>query len=185
VSEQERTRDMTNVQRSPTTEVAPGIAAAATATAVAIPSGGTWSNSLKDTDTTVGLSVKQGGLMAGKLDLLGDMTYSLGRTSYNTVLNYNTTTTGGLTCADPSIFTCVALPDIMSRMIQFKLNGTYNVNKNSKLALGYLYRRLNSDDFYYNGLQNGFTATSVLPTNQQAPSYAVNMVWASYIYTFR
>ncbi len=31
----------------------------------------------------------------------------------------------------------------------------------------------------------GSTPTGVLPTNQQAPSYAVNMVFASYIYTFK
>ena len=171
---------MTNEQRSPTTT-----AVAATATAVAIPSGATWSNSLKDTDTTIGLNLKQGGLMAGKLELVGDLTYSLGKTGYNTFLNYNTTTTGGLTCADPTIFTCVALPDIRSAMIQFKLNGTYKLDKNSKLALGYLYRRLNADDFYYNGLVNGFTPQSVLPTNQTAPSYAVNLVFASYIYSFK
>jgi hypothetical protein len=51
--------------------------------------------------------------------------------------------------------------------------------------LGYLYRNLRSEDFYYNGLQNGTTPTSVLPTNQTAPSYAVNLVWVSYIYTFQ
>lgn len=184
VTQQERTRDMTNIQRSPTTSVSPGIAVAATATAVAIPSGGTWSNTLKDTDTTIGLNLKESGLMGGKLVLVGDLTYSLARTSYNTVLNYSTTTTGGLTCADPSIYTCVALPDITSRMVQFRLNGTYTLDKNSKVGLGYLHRSLHSEDFYYNGLQAGYTPTSVLPTNQTAPSYSVNMVWASYIYTF-
>lgn len=179
VSQQERTRDMTNAQRALTSN--PG---AASATAVAIPAGSTWTNSLKDTDTTVGLNFKQGGLMAGKLELVGDLTYSLAKTAYSTVLNYSTTTTGGLTCADPSIYTCVPLPDITSRMVQFKLSGTYALDKSAKLGLGYLYRNLHSDDFYYNGLQYGSTPTSVMPTNQTVPNYAVNMVWASYIYTF-
>jgi MtrB/PioB family decaheme-associated outer membrane protein len=171
LTQQERTRDMTNLQRSPTT----------TASAT-VPSGGSWNNKLKDTDTTIGLNLKQGGLMAGKLVLAGDLTYSLAKTSYSTTLNYNLL--GPTPCSDPSIFTCVALPDIRTQMFQFKLNGTYTLDKTSKLALGYLYRNLRSEDFYYNGLQNGFTPTSVLPTNQTAPSYAVNMVWASYIYTF-
>jgi hypothetical protein len=69
-------------------------------------------------------------------------------------------------------------------MIQFKLSGTYTIDRESKFALGYLYRSLRSEDFYYNGLQYGATPTSVLPTNQTAPSYVVNVVWASYIYTF-
>jgi MtrB/PioB family decaheme-associated outer membrane protein len=171
LTQQQRTRDMTNLQRSPTT--------AASAT---VPSGGSWNNTLKDTDTTVGLNLKQGGLMGGKLELAGDMTYSLAKTYYNTTLNYNLLS--GPPCSDPSIYTCVGLPDIRSQMFQFKLNGTYTLAKSSKLALGYLFRNLRSDDFYYNGLQNGYTPTSVLPTNQTAPSYAVNMVWASYIYTF-
>jgi MtrB/PioB family decaheme-associated outer membrane protein len=180
LTQQDRMREMTNIQRSPTTTPA-----AASATAVAIPSGATWTNQMKDTDTTIGLNVRQGGLMAGKLDVAGDVIYSLGRTSYNTGLNYNTTTTGGLTCADPTIFTCVALPDIKNAMLQFKLNGNYKLDKNSKLAFGYLYRRLHVDDFYYNGMQNGLTPQSVLPTNQTPPSYNINMVFASYIYTFK
>lgn len=178
-TQQQRTRDMTNDQRSPLS--AP---TAASATAVAIPSGATWTNHLKDTDTTLGLNVKHGGLMGGRLELVGDTTYSLAKTSYSTVLNYATTTTGGLTCSDPSIYTCVPLPDISNALFQFKLSGLYDVTKTSKVSLGWLYQRLRSDDFYYNGLQNGFTPTSVLPTNQTAPSYAVNVVFASYIVTF-
>jgi MtrB/PioB family decaheme-associated outer membrane protein len=180
LTQQQRTRDMTNAQRALTST--PG---AASATAVAIPAGSTWTNNLKDTDTTVGINFKQGGLMADKLELTGDLIYSLAKTAYSTVLNYSTTTTGGLTCADPSIYTCVPLPDITSRMFQFKLSGIYTIDKESKFALGYLYRNLRSEDFYYNGLQYGTTPTSVLPTNQTAPSYAVNLVWASYIYTFQ
>jgi hypothetical protein len=180
LTQQQRTRDMTNAQRALTSN--PG---AASATAVAIPAGSTWTNNLKDTDTTVGINFKQGGLMADKLELVGDLIYSLAKTAYSTVLNYSTTTTGGLTCADPSIYTCVPLPDITSRMIQFKLSGIYTIDKESKFTLGYLYRNLRSEDFYYNGLQNGATPTSVLPTNQTAPSYAVNLVWVSYIYTFQ
>ena len=121
--------------------------------------------------------------MHGKLDLTGDLTYSLGKTAYSTVLNYSLLS--GLPCTDPSIFTCVPLPDIRSAMIQFKLNGTYKLDKSSKLAVGYLFRRLDSDDYYYNGLQSGSTPSSVLPTNQTAPSYAVNLVWVNYMYTFR
>ena len=180
VTQQERTRDLTNVQRSPTLA-----AVAPTATAVGIPSGATWSNSLSDTDTTIGLNLKQGGLMGGKLEVSGDAAYSYGKTGYSTVLNYSTTTLGGLTCGSPSIFTCVPLPDIRSELMQFKLSGIYSVDKNAKLSFGYLFQRLKSDDFYYNGLQAGFTPTSVLPTNQTAPSYTENVVWLSYIYNFR
>jgi MtrB/PioB family decaheme-associated outer membrane protein len=171
LTQQERMRDMTNLQRSPTT--------AASAT---VPPGGSWNNSMKDTDTTVGLNLKQGGLMGGKLVLAGDVTYSLAKTAYNTTLNYDLL--GPTPCTDPTIYTCVALPDIKSEMIQFKLTGIYQLDKSGKIAVGYLYRNLNSEDYYYNGLQYGSTPSSVMPTNQTEPSYHVNMVWASYIYTF-
>ena len=179
VSQQERKRDLKDMQRASTTT-----ASAASATAIAIPIGATWTNYLTDTDTTLGLSMKQGGLMSGKLELVGDLAYSLGRSSYRTQLNYSTTTTGGLTCSDPSILSCGALPVIRNAMVQFKLNATYQLDKSSKVAVGYLYRHLNADDYYYNGLQNGVTPTSVMPTNQQLPNYTANLVSVSYIRGF-
>lgn len=168
---QERRRDMTNEARSPTT--------AASAT---VPSGATWNNTLKDTDTTLGLNIKQGGLMDSRLELAGDAMYSRARTDINTTLNY--ALLSGAPCADPSVYTCVALPTIKTDLYQVRFTGTYRVDKSAKVAMGYLYQRLKAEDFYYNGLQNGFTPTSVLPTNQAAPSYSVSMIFASYIYSF-
>lgn len=171
VTEQQRTRELMNDQRSPLS--------APTAT---IPSGATWNNRMKDSDTTIGLNIKQGGFMGGRLELAGDMAYSYAKTNFSTTLNY--ALLSGLPCSDPSIFTCVPLPDISSKLFQLKFTGAYQLAKNSKVAGGYLYQRLKADDFYYNGLQTGFTPTSVLPSNQTAPSYSVNVVFATYIYTF-
>jgi hypothetical protein len=123
--------------------------------------------------------------MAGKLELVGDATYSLGKTGYDTKFNYTSATTTGLTCASSIFLTCVTTPDVVNRMIQFKLTGTYDVDKTSKIRVGYLYQYLNSADYYYNGLQTGQTPSGVLPTNQQPPSYAVNVVAVSYIYNFK
>ena len=123
--------------------------------------------------------------MGGKLELVGDATYSLGKTGYNTTLNYSTTTSNGLTCSSSALLTCGAPPDIVNRMIQFKLTGTYDVDKTSKVRVGYIYQYLNAADYYYNGLQVGNTPAAVLPTNQINPSYAVNVVAVSYIYSFK
>ncbi len=181
ISQENRTRNQTNIQRSATSAATP-----ASATALNVPPGATWSDKLTDNDTTLGLSLKQGGLMAGKLELLGDATYSLGKTGYDTKFNYaSATNPGGLTCASSNFLTCVTTPDVVNRMIQFKLTGTYEVDKSSKVRVGYLYQYLNSADYYYNGLQTGQTPSSVLPTNQQPPSYAVNVVAVSYIYNFK
>jgi MtrB/PioB family decaheme-associated outer membrane protein len=181
LTRQHMQRDLTSMQRSP-----------ALAAATGIPSGATWSNKLKNDDTTIGLGVKHGGLMSSKLELAADLTYSLGRSGYSTQLNYNpatvaasaTPTVFGVACSDPTVLSCGDLPAITNKMIQFKLVGNYQLDKSSRVALGYIYRNLKSTDFYYNGMQYGNTPTSVLPTNQQAPSYSVSLVSASYIYNF-
>lgn len=171
VTQQERTREMTNLARS-----------AVSAPTATVPSGATWNNKLKDTDTTFGFNAKQGGLMGGKLEILGDLVYSMAKTAYDTTLNY--ALLSGAPCSDPSVYTCVALPDVTNDLLAVKLTGVYMVAKSSKVSLGYLYQRLKSDDFYYNGLQNGFTPNSVLPTNQTAPSYAVGVIYASFTHEF-
>jgi hypothetical protein len=178
-TQQQRKRTMTNEQRSPVSATSP-----ASATSLSIPGGASWTNDLKDSDTTLGLNVKQGGLANNKLELSGDVTYTYTKTLVNTTLNYQSADTTGRTCADPFYYTCVPLPAVTSSVFRFNLSGIYEVAKDTKLRLGYLFARLRSDDFYYNGLQTGFTPTSVLPTNQLAPNYAVNVFYASLLVNF-
>ena len=179
LTQQSNERQLTNEQRS----LAQG-AGAASATAIAIPAGATWTNNLKTEDLTLGISSKKGGLLGGQLELVGDLSYSLGRSNYGTLLNYTTTTTGGVGCADPRIFSCGALPEIKAEVISFKLTGNYQVDKASKVAVGYLFQKLASDDYYYNGLQYGNNPNSMLATNQTAPNYSLNVVTLTYIYNF-
>lgn len=177
VTQQHRQRDMTNLQLTTP-------AVAATATAIGVPANATWTNKLKDDDITVGLGVKHNGLLRGKLDVAGDITYSLSETAYSTLLNYNAATATGVTCANPAFLTCGDLPLIRSETFQFKLTGTYHVEKNASLALGYVYQRLNASDYFYNGYQYGNTPSTLMPTNQQVGEYAVNLVSLSYIKKF-
>lgn len=184
MTQQHRQRGMTDLYRSPTS--AP---VGATGTVLNIPSGATWTDKQKDDDTTIGIGAKRSGLMQAKLELDGDLTYTLGKTGYNTQFNYAAATTGagGLpiyTCASPQFLTCGALPEINNHVIQFKLTGKYKIDKSSKVALGYIYQHMKSSDYYYNGLQAGYTPSALMPTNQQSPNYTVNVIAASYIYNF-
>ncbi len=179
LTQQSNERQLTDEQRS----LAQG-AGAASATAIAVPAGATWTNHLKTDDLTVGISSKKGGLMGGKLEMVGDLSYSLGRSNYGTLLNYSTATTGGVLCSDPRILSCGTLPDIRAEVISFKLTGNYQVDKASKVAVGYLFQKLASDDYYYNGLQYGTNPNSMLATNQTAPNYSLNVVTLTYIYNF-
>lgn len=173
-----RDRAMTDQQRTLAS------AAAATATAIAVPAGATWSDKLTDKDLTLGLGAKHTGLLNGKLDLSGDLSYSWATSAYNTQFNYATTTTGGLTCADPSILSCGSTPDVKTTITQLKFTGTYQVDKKSKIAVRYIYQRLSGADYYYNAYQSGNTPAQVLPTNQQLGTHTVNVIALSYIYNF-
>ena len=142
----------------------------------------TWSNNLNNDDYTAGLNIKQGGLMGGKLNLAGDLTYSLGQSTYSTALNY---TSASCTTPSNSGYSCGTLPDISSRLLQLKLTGDYALDKVSKIVMGFIYQRLDSNDYYYNAYQMGYTALSMMPTNQQPPSYSASTVFAVYNYSFK
>ncbi len=177
LTQQHRQRQLTDLQTAAT-------AITASATRLSVPAYSTWTDHLKDDETTIGLGAKEGGLLGASLDLAGDLTYSLGRTGYGTQLNYAGATTGGLTCSAASILSCGDLPVIRNRMLQFKLSGSYRLDKRSRIGMGYLFQQLKSDDYYYNGLQYGYTPTALMPSNQQAPRYSVTVVNASYVYDF-
>ncbi len=189
LTQQHRQRDLTDLQKSSTVAVTnAGLATqnGASTTAIGVPPGATWTDKLKDDNTTVGVGVKQSGLMHSKLELTGDLTYSLGKTAYGTQLNYSTTTSaGGFTCASPQILSCGDLPVIQNKTLQLKLTGNYKLDQSSRVALGYVMQQLKSNDYYYNGLQLGSSPNSMLPTNQQPGSYTVFVVSASYIYNFK
>ena len=178
-TQQHKQRDMTDLYRSLTTA-----AGLASATALNIPSGATWSDTQKDIDTTVGLSAKQTGLMDAKLELNADLTFTLGKTGYNTQFNYAAATTTGLTCASPQFMTCGSLPEINNQVVQVKLSGKYKLDKSSKVVFGYTYQQMKSNDYYYNGLQMGYTPTALMPTYQQSPNYTVNMIAMAYLLEF-
>jgi len=136
-----------------------------------------WTNSLADEDTTLGLSGKQKGLMGGRLELQEDLTYSLGKAGYSTALITAPAAAGNLSSGD--------LPDIRSEMTRLRLSGTYQLDKAAQVVMGFVHQKLKADDYYYNAYQLGFTPTTLMPTNQQAPNYSVNVVYAAYRYSFR
>jgi MtrB/PioB family decaheme-associated outer membrane protein len=177
LTQQHRQRDLTDFQKVAVT--------AATVNAISTPTNATWTNGLKDDDTTFGLGFKQSGLMGDRIELAGDLTYSRGKAAYDTRLNYAGTTTAALTCADSTILSCGELPGIRNTLTQFKLTGTYHVDKRSAVSMAYIYQHLNGNDYYYNGYQYGSTPNALMPTNEQSGSYSVNLVAVTYIYTFR
>ena len=76
------------------------------------------------------------------------------------------------------------MPDIKYTTVQMKLVAEYRLDKASKWGVTYLNQRMWASDYYYNGLQTGYTPTSLIPTNQVPGSYKVQLVGMSYIQNF-
>ena len=139
-----------------------------------------WNNQLEDNSNTVGLLTRRGGLLNGKLEVIGDASYALDTTGYSTQVPYATATA----CGNTTQLTCGSLSPIKNEIISLKLTGNYKVHKNGKVALTYMYQKLNSNDYFYNGQQFGVTPNRVMPAGLQMQSYAVNVVALSYNYSF-
>jgi MtrB/PioB family decaheme-associated outer membrane protein len=135
-----------------------------------------WSNYLADRDNTIGVNGKQKGLLHGKLELNEDLTYGLSKSKYYTNLVQNIA---------PAVGNSGTSPNILSELTQLRVVGTYELSQTSHVTVGYLYQRLKSSDYFYSAYQYGFNPTAMISTNQQAPNYSVNTVFAVYRYSFR
>jgi hypothetical protein len=154
-----------------------------------------WTNNLKDTSDAVGLSGDVKGLMHGKMAVNADVSYTIDKTDSITQAFYSPSAT--YTCSDPNYYACGSTPTIKTQIITVKLTDTYELSKNSKLALGYIFQKMESDDYFYNPYQIGNTSGRVtdparnntnkgttIPTMEEAPNYTENMFTATYIYNF-
>lgn len=142
----------------------------------------TWTNNLSDDTTSLGLSYKQAGLLHNRLELRGDLVYSLGVTAQKTNLNY-----ASATCTAPSAagYACGSLPDIRSKILTLNFSGTYQIDNKSAMLMGFAYQKLSADDYFYNYYQMGYTGATTMPTNQQAPSYKQFRFTVAYRYAFQ
>jgi MtrB/PioB family decaheme-associated outer membrane protein len=140
-----------------------------------------WTNRLTDDSNTIGVKAKQKGLMSGKLELIGDLSYSLAKSGYSTQTT-NCTDASGV-CGTPGV-NSGTLPDIKNEILKLKVTGNYHIDKVSKVAFGYRFQKQTTNDYYYGAYQTGYTDPGVLPTNQQAPNYTINVLSISYGYSF-
>jgi MtrB/PioB family decaheme-associated outer membrane protein len=152
-----------------------------------------WSKDTRDKVDTFGIAFRQKNLLADKLDLTGDLSYTRART--------NIGVTGGsyvnnpLAVAAPApahaagvpatfFIPAVDLPEVNYTTITLRLNGNYALNPMSALRVAYLYQHLKSTDYAYDGMQYG-TGTNYLPSNEQPFHYNVHVIGVSYIYRWQ
>jgi MtrB/PioB family decaheme-associated outer membrane protein len=157
-----------------------------------------WQADHRDDIDSLGLGVKKKGLMGGKLEIGADLLYTRANSPVGINANQANTGTGAYS----------PLPDILSQSDQIKLNAKYTVDKNSAVRFTYATMHLTSTNYAWDGLQTGshtgYSAASatngcavgnagcgagyyniLLPTNEKAPNYRVNVVSVTYLYSFK
>jgi MtrB/PioB family decaheme-associated outer membrane protein len=148
-----------------------------------------WTTTTRDRTTTLGGSASALKLLGSKFDLSASAIYSEGRTAIdasggNYVNNPFAGIAGAATRTVAAYFVpAAALPLIRARSLDVLLVGTYRIDADQAMRLGYGYQRLGSSDWGYEGLQDG-GLTQVLPTREQAPRYEVHRLGVSYVVNF-
>jgi hypothetical protein len=149
-----------------------------------------WTANNRDRTDTVGASLTKKGLLGGKLDLRGGLTYSNGRTDINVIGgNYANNPYAGLTSAASGTvaayyIAATALPTVTVKTIEFQLAGTVHLGKDSALQATYGYKRLSVTDWVYDTMAFG-SLSGVVPTNEKAPHFGVSTFGLAVSTSFR
>ncbi len=148
-----------------------------------------WTQEQADKITTVGFGFKYKGLLAGKLDLQGDLAYSRAKTPISVTggTYYNNgipnSPTGNVYIPAQSF------PDVSSEMTDIRLAGTYSLDKWSAVRVSYMNRRLKSSDWAYDAYTNSqlgvLAVQGYLGPGIASPNYRVDVIGVTYIFRFR
>ena len=148
-----------------------------------------WSEQQKDRIHTLGVGARYRGLMAGRLDLSGELAYSRARTPISVAggTYYGTGVPNSPT--GNAFIAAESFEAITSEFTQLRLTGTYALDKRSAVRLMYVYGRLKSSDWAYDAYANSvlgvLAVQNYVGPGMTSPSYDVSVVGISYIYRFR
>ena len=145
-----------------------------------------WGMEQADKINTLSVGFRAGGLMAGRLELTGDLVYARSRTPIT--LDGGTYTTNGTSGAGSTqvYYSAESLPDITSTMTEVRVSGRYALSKASAVRLSYLGRKLTSSDWQFDAYANDAVAfQTFLGTMETSPRYTVHVFAISYSYSFR
>jgi MtrB/PioB family decaheme-associated outer membrane protein len=132
-----------------------------------------WNNELHDDDFSFGVNAKQK-FLHGKFQLTEDLSYDYGKSRYNT----------GLITTAEAVGNSGPVPPIKNQTIQFRVTGSYQFSKTSRINVGYAFQRLISNDYLNNGYMYGYTPSTMIPANMQSSSYKNHVFFVTYRYTF-
>jgi MtrB/PioB family decaheme-associated outer membrane protein len=142
-----------------------------------------WTADSHDRADTVGVTFARNGLMAHRLNLSADLLFTRAQTDIGVIggsyANSPFALAGApvLSAGVPAAYLIPTadLPPVVTHTFDLRLGAQWAVNKDSDVNLVYVYERSETKDFAYQGTQFG-TGTEQLPTLEQAPDYAVNVI---------
>ncbi len=133
---------------------------------------------LQDQTNTIGVGIKNKGLMDGRLELGGDATIVLSKTKFED--SFATLAAAGVTGANP--YPSAAFPDVTNKAYTLGVSGRYELDKNAAIKAGYTWQKVESKDWAYNlGIAS---APALIGDNEQPPNYTVQFFGLSYQRTF-
>jgi hypothetical protein len=131
--------------------------------------------------------------MAGRVELMGDLTYTDARTdigvaggSYANNPFALAAPAPPLAAGVPAVFFIPAanLPTVTTKTIDVRLGAQYAIDKRSAVRVLYWFSHLDSSDYVYDGMQFG-SLTNVVPSNEQPFHYNVHVIGVSYLYRWQ
>jgi hypothetical protein len=158
--------------------------ACTTANLPCIVANGNWGLDQADKVNTLGLAGKYKGLMAGKLDLNGDVLYIYSKTPVTASGSGQVISNGA---AAPNYVSVPALSyqDITSKTMQLRLTGNYKVDKQQSVRIGYQYQKTISSDWQYDAYTNPVAMQAFIGTGMTSPNYTVHAVGVSYVLKYQ
>ena len=148
-----------------------------------------WSSDMRDKVNTLGWSFVQKNLVGGRLDVAGDVSFTRARSDNNAVggnyVNNPLAVVGAPVGTVAAFFIpATALPTMSTDTLAVRLSGKYALDKVSAVRLGYTYSHMKAVDYSYDGMQPGGLA-GILPSMETAPNFTVQVIGASYMYSFK
>jgi MtrB/PioB family decaheme-associated outer membrane protein len=149
-----------------------------------------WRLTAHDRTTTLGASLSKNKLLKGRLDLSGSLVYSDGRSDNDVAGGFyvNNPYAGIAGAASKDIaayfIPAAGFPTNTAKSLELRLGGTYHLTPEQALRVGYSFKRLETRDWGYEGMQPGGLAVN-LPTFESAPQAKVHTVGLSYVLSFR
>ncbi len=148
-----------------------------------------WTADLHDQIDTLGVAFNAKGLLAGKLQLKGDISVTHAVT--DTAFGGGNYVNNPLAVAGAPVGTIAAfyipatsLPKVTTKTFDLHVTADYAVDKMRTVRMGYAYSYMYSQDWAYDGMQAG-GLTQLLPSYEQSPNYSVHAIAISYVLRFR